>query len=530
MTTVPASQAPPRLPLSPLRIVALLAALLALAPLVAVVGLAVGRPASAAIPAELIVRYARDTALLAGLVAVGASVLGAGAAWLVVMHRFPGRDLFAWALTLPLAAPAYALAYAYADLLDVAGPVRTGLRAAGVAAWPLEVRSLPGAAVVLSCAFYPYVYLTARAAFVSQSVCALEAARSLGSTPWDAFRRVALPLARPALAAGAALAVMETLADYGAVGFLGVQTLTTGVVRAWSTYGAPGSAARISLILLSAAAVLLWVERLGRREQAYAAASARWRTLTEAPLRGAAAWAASGFCLALLAVALLVPAGWLAVKAATVAPELPRLARAGGVTLGLGAAGALLTVSLAAAIAFGGRGRKLAQRLVSLGYATPGAVMAVGLLAPAALIWKGASGPAAGLALLVLAYAARLMAAALEPIDAGLSRITPSMDRAARSLGESEAGAVRRVHVPLAAGALWTAALLVFVDVVKELPATLILRPFNFDTLAVLADRYAADERLAEAAWPALAIVLLAAPAMIVLSRQVMGSRPGANG
>ncbi|MDX9997709.1 MAG: iron ABC transporter permease [Phenylobacterium sp.] len=527
MTAAGTIRAPSPAAFSPLRIGALAAAALALAPLIAVVGLALTRPASAAIPVEVILRYARDTSVLATLVALGACTLGASAAWLVVMHRFPGRDLFAWALALPLAAPAYALAYAYADLLDVAGPVRTALRTAGIDAWPFEVRSLPGAAAVLSCAFYPYVYLTARAAFVSQSVCALEAARSLGSTPWDAFRRVALPLARPALAAGAALAVMETLADYGAVNFLGVQTLTTGVVRAWAVYGAPGSAARISLILLGAAAVLLWIERLGRREQGYAAASARWRTLTEVPLRGPAAWAASGFCLLLLVLALLLPAGWLAWKGLSISPELPRIVRAGAVTLGLGLAGAVVTVGLAAVIAFGGRGRKLAQRLVSLGYSTPGAVMAVGLLAPAALVWKGANGAVAGLGLLILAYAARLMAAALEPIDAGLARITPSMDRAARSLGESEAGAVRRVHVPLASASLWTAALLVFVDVVKELPATLILRPFNFDTLAVLADRYAADERLAEAAWPALAIVLIAAPAMIVLSRQVMASRPG---
>ncbi|MET0294051.1 MAG: iron ABC transporter permease [Phenylobacterium sp.] len=524
VTTLAAVRAPAAL--SPLKIAAALAAVLALAPLTSVVFLALTRPASAAIPAELILRYARETALLAALVAVGAGALGAAAAWLVVMHRFPGRDLFAWALALPLAAPAFALAYAYADLLDVAGPLRTALRDAGVAWFPFEVRSLPGAAFVLSCAFYPYVYLTARAAFVSQSVCALEAARSLGSSPMDAFRRVALPLARPALAAGAALAVMETLADYGAVSFLGVQTLTTGVVRAWSVHGAPGSAARLSLILLATAAFLLWVERLGRREQGYAAASARWRTLTEVPLKGPAGWAASGFCLLLLALALLIPAGWLAWLAAQTATEAPRLLRAAGVSLGMGVAGAALTVGLAAAIAFGARGRKLAQRLVSLGYATPGAVMAVGLLLPASLVWKN-GGVIGGLVLLVFAYASRLMAAALEPIDAGLSRITPSMDRAARSLGESEAGAVRRVHAPLAAPSLWTAALLVFVDVVKELPATLILRPFNFDTLAVLGDRYAADERLGEAAWPALGIVLLAAPAMILLSRQVMASRPG---
>lgn len=515
----------------PLRLAAIAAATLAVLPLLAIVWLALTRPASAAIPPELILRYATTTALLAACVAIGATALGAISAWLVVMHRFPGRDLFAWALALPLAAPAFALAYAYADLFDVAGPIRSLSRIAlGFDLLPFEIRSLPGAAFVLSCAFYPYVYLTARAAFVSQSVCALEAARTLGASPLDAFRRVALPLARPALAAGAALAVMETLADYGAVNFLGVQTLTTGVVRSWSVYGAPGSAARLALILLAAAAVLLWFERLNRKGESYGAQSARWRTLTEVPLVGPSRWLATAFCVTLLTLALLLPAGWLAYKAATYTPEFDRIFRAAGVSLGLGVAGAVVTVALAAIIAFGARGQKLAQRIASLGYATPGAVMAVGLLAPAALLWRGGvgTGVAMGLGLLVFAYAARLMAAALEPIDAGLARVTPSMDRAARTLGEDETGAVRRVHIPLARGALWTAALLVFVDVMKELPATLILRPFNFDTLAVLADRYASDERLAEAAWPALLIVLAAAPAVVFLSRKVAKSRPGA--
>lgn len=522
---------PPPARISPLRIAAIAAAALAALPLLAVVWLALTRPASAAIPPELIARYATTTALLAALVAIGATVLGAASAWLVVMHRFPGRDLFAWALALPLAAPAFALAYAYADLFDVAGPLRTLSRSTlGFDVLPFEIRSVWGAALILSCAFYPYVYLTARAAFVSQSVCALEAARTLGSSPLDAFRRVALPLARPALAAGAALAVMETLADYGAVNFLGVQTLTTGVVRAWSVYGAPGSAARLALILLFAAAALLWVERLNRKGESYGAASARWRTLTEVPLVGPRRWLATAFCTLLLVVALLLPAGWLAFKAASYTPELDRILRAAAVSLGLAGAGAVVTVTLASLIAFGARGRKLAQRIVSLGYATPGAVMAVGLLAPAALLWRGGMGTGVtlGLGLLIFAYAARLMAAALEPIDAGLARVTPSMDRAARTLGEDETGAVRRVHVPLARGALWTAALLVFVDVMKELPATLILRPFNFDTLAVLADRYASDERLAEAAWPALLIVIAAAPAVVFLSRKVARSRPGA--
>ena len=232
-----------------------------------------------------------------------------------------------------------------------------------------------------------------------------------------------------------------------------------------------------------------------------------------------------------MTAALLLPCAWLAVKALSAPPDAGRLLRAGSLSLLLGLGGCVLTTALAAVIAFGARGRPLAARLASLGYATPGAVMAVGLLAPAALIWRGtgaAAGAAVALALLMYAYVARLTAAALEPIDAGLTRVTPSMERAARMVGESESGALARVHAPLAKGALWTAALLVFVDVLKELPATLILRPFNFDTLAVLAHSYAADERLAQAAWPALGIVLLAAGPVALLSRQIARSRPGA--
>ncbi len=214
-----------------LHLAAIVAAVIALAPLAAVVVTAFG-PGAASLSSETFARYALNSVALAGLVAMGAGVLGAAAAWLVVMHRFPGRDLFAWALVLPLAAPAFAMAYGYADLFDVAGPIRSALRGLLGQDVPLEMRSLPGAAIVLSLAFYPYVYLTLRAALVNQSVAALEAARSLGRTAGGAFWAVTLPMARPALAAGMALAVMETLADYGASSFLGVQTLTTGVVRA----------------------------------------------------------------------------------------------------------------------------------------------------------------------------------------------------------------------------------------------------------------------------------------------------------
>jgi iron(III) transport system permease protein len=315
------------------------------------------------------------------------------------------------------------------------------------------------------------------------------------------------------------------------VNFLAVQTLTTGVVRAWSTYGAPGSAARLSLLLLGAAALLLWIERSGRQGQSYAAASARWRALVEVPLPPLRALGATLFCSALLFFGLILPAGWLAYRGLEAPPEIPRLAHAAAVSFGLAGAGAVLTVALAGLIAFGAREGYWAKRIASLGYATPGAVMAVGLLAPASALWKtigGAlMGTASSLALMLLAYSARLMASALGPLEAGLARVTPSMDRAARTLGETEAGALTRVHAPMVRGAIWTAAILVFIDILKELPATLILRPFDFDTLAVLADRYASDERLAQAAWPALLIVAVAAVPTAVLTRQVMRSRPG---
>ena len=514
-----------------MRIAGLAAACVALVPLAFVILLAVTGRGREAVSITLLIEYATTTAFVTLFVLAGAVSLGTASAWLVVMYDFPGRRLFEWALALPLAAPAYALAYAYADLLDVAGPVRTAARAAFGADLPLDVRSTIGAGLILSLAFYPYVYLTARAAFVSQSVCSLEAARTLGCSPSQAFWRVALPMARPAIAAGAALALMETLADYGAVSFLGVQTLTTGVVRSWSAYGAPAAAARIALVLLAAAAVLLWIERLGRGGQGYGASSQRWRDLPRARLAGLPAARATGFCALLLTLALLLPAGWLVRLAARATPDFGRLAQAAADSLALGLAGAALTVTLAAIVAFGARGSRIAGRIVSLGYATPGAVMAVGLLAPAGYLWRGVAGAAGAsgvaLGLLLFAYAARLMASALEPIDAGLTRITPSMDLAARTLGETQTGALRRVHVPIARGALFTAALLVFVDVLKELPATLILRPFDFDTLAVLADNYAADERLGAAAWPALLIVLLAAGPVAILSRAVAASRPG---
>lgn len=498
-------------------------------PLVGVVLAAMGTE-TADIAGRDLARYALTSAWLALLVGAITAAIGTAAAWLVVMHRFPGRDLFAWALALPLAVPAFALAYGYADLFDVAGDLRIWLRAATGHDLPFEMRSISGAAFILSAAFYPYVYLAMRAAFLNQSVNVLEAARMLGCGGGRALWRVALPMARPALAAGVALAVMETLADYGAVQFLSVQTLTTGVVRAWSVYGSTVSAARFALPLLAAAALLLWIERASRKGRTHESGKARWRSLDIRPLGPVRRWFAFGFCFFLIFAGLILPVGWLAWNLAQTLPDWVRLADAVRNSLFLGLAGALVTVGFATMLALGTRRLPLAARIASLGYATPGAVMAIGLLAPAGVIWTMVPGSGKGIAilLLILAYAARLMAAALEPIDAGLARVTPSMAHAARTLGRSEGGAALAVDLPVARGAMLTAALIVFIDILKELPATLILRPFDFDTLAVIANNYALDERLGQAGLPSILIVALSLPAVIWLTRRIAEARPGA--
>jgi iron(III) transport system permease protein len=510
--------------------VALIATLVVILPLLGV-GLAAARGPWAGISSETVLDYGATSVALAVGVGVLASLVGVTSAWLVTQYRFPGSRAFAWLLVLPLAAPTFALAYGYADLLDVAGPVRTWLRHGLGVEVPGTIRSLPGAILVLSLAFYPYVYLAVRDALLNRSSAANEAARALGASPARVFWRITLPMARPALAAGLALTLMETLADYGAVSFLSVQTLTTGVVRAWSVNGSPASAASLGLPLLATAAALLILERWSRSHRAYGVQATGWRTVPARPLSGWAALAATTACCALLFLAFLLPLGWLGWNGLQATPEWPRLAAAASRVAGLGVAAAVLATILALALALAGRGRPLLTRLAGLGYATPGAVMAIGLLVPAGLLWRALPGPAwmfvSGLALLVYAYAARLMAAALEPIASALTRIRPSMSDAARSLGRSPLGTAWAIHVPLAGGGLLTAGLIVFIDVVKELPATLILRPFNFDTLAVLADAYARDERIGQAAWPSLMIVAVAVPACLWLTHRISRSRPG---
>ncbi len=492
----------------------------------------------------VIVEYAWTTALLAGGVAIGVVLLGVGAAWLVANYRFPGHGWLQWALILPLAMPAYVIAYAYTDWLQFSGPVQSALRAwTGWRAgeyWFPDARSLPAAMALFAFVLYPYVYLLVRSALIEQSASAVEAARLMGLRPFAAFTRVALPLARPAIAAGVALALMETLADFGAVSYFGVQTLTAGIFRAWQAFGDRGAAAQIAMLLLIFVAVVIAIERAGRGRARFQAAATP-RRLIPAQLSGWPALAAAVLCAVPFALGFAIPAILLA-RLALQAEETMALARLWGVlvnTVWLGALAALLAVAAALLLGYAGRLSKhrmvdVANRLAGLGYAIPGAVIAVGILLPLAALdnfvadWlRETFGIRVGLLLtgsvfaLLFAYLVRFLSIALQTVEAGLTRVTPSMDDAARSLGLSARATLRRVHVPIMRGSVLTASLLVFVDVMKELPATFALRPFNFDTLAISIYNLAKDERLAEAALPSLVIVLVGLIPLVLVSRRM---------
>ncbi|HEX9182241.1 MAG TPA: iron ABC transporter permease [Burkholderiales bacterium] len=493
--------------------------------------------------ATVLPRYVGNTAALLALVAAGVISIGVVSAWLVASYRFPGVRLLEWALMLPLAMPAYVMAYAYTDWLQFTGPVQGALRAAtGWQAreyWFPEIRSLPGAAVVLSFALYPYVYLIARTAFRDLSRSAIESGRLAGLSAWGSFWRVALPLARPALAAGTALALMETLADFGTVSYFSLEVFTTGIFKAWFAMGDADAAAQLSSVLLGFVLLVLLLERASRGRAAYYSAAPGKRT-PPVRLRGAAAALASLACAAPVLFGFLLPAGILA-QLALADPEArwgARLLALVGNSFIISGVTAAVAVGVALALAYAVRISKsrvaaAANRVASLGYAMPGAVIAVGVLVPlgrldnwlAALLEDGL-GVQAGLLLtgtlaaLVYACLVRFLAVALQTTEAGLARITPSMEDAARSLGASPTATLARVHAPLLAPSLASALLLVFVDVMKELPATFALRPFNFDTLAIEAYNLAKDERLAEAAVPSLVIVLVGLVPLLALTRR----------
>jgi len=486
-------------------------------------------------------RYIVNTLLLLLAVACGVISMGVVSAWLVTAYRFPGRGLLEWALMLPLAMPAYVMAYAYTDWLQFSGPVQSALRAAsGWQAreyWFPEIRSLWGAAAMLSFALYPYVYLIARTAFHDLSRSAIEAGRLAGHTAWSAFFRVAAPLARPAIVAGASLALMETLADFGTVSYFALEVFTTGIFKVWLSMGDSVAAAQLSACLLGFVVLVLALERASRGRAAYHGIAPR-KPVPPHRLRGAKAALASIACAAPVVFGFALPALLLAQLAWSEHAIYGRLLALVGNSFGIAGLTALAAVSLGVVMAYAGRLTRsdlvrAINRAASLGYAIPGAVIAVGVLVPLGRLDNALAGfleqtfgmntgllLTGTVAALVYAYLVRLLAVALQTIDAGLAKITPSMEDAARSLGSSAAATLVRVHVPLLAPSLATAALLVFVDVLKELPATLALRPFNFDTLAIDAYNLAKDERLAEAAVPSLVIVAVGLLPVLYVSRR----------
>ena len=485
--------------------------------------------------------YALQSALLALGVGLGVVLLGSILAAAVTLFDFRGRRTLEWALLLPLAMPAYVLAYAWTDALQYSGPVQTGLRAAlgwQGALWP-DVRSLPGAVVLFVLCLYPYVYLLARAALGERAVQMMEAARLLGAPMRRRVLEVALPMARPAIAAGAALALMETLADYGVGAYFGLATLSTGIYKAWLVMGDRVAAAQLASVLLVVVAGLLMAERAAQRGRRFAHARGAGPHSAEArpmPLYGAAAAAVRVLCLLPVLLGFVLPVLWLAHmlwQEATLGEfglPLARFAQWAWASFRLAAVAALLATALALALGFAlrqGRHALLqpAARVLSLGYAVPGAVIALGILLPVG--WLQSRWPQWGTAALVTgtvfglvyAYLVRFSAVALQSVEAGYARVPMSIDDTARMLGSRPARVFAALHLPLLRRSAMAAALLVFVDVMKELPATLVLRPFGSDTLAVVAYNFARDERLAEAALPSLAIVLVGLIPVILLSR-----------
>ncbi|MCZ6721571.1 MAG: iron ABC transporter permease [Proteobacteria bacterium] len=496
-------------------------------------------------------RYLTNSFWLILGVGAGTFAIGVGTAWLVTMCRFPGRRIFEIALILPLAVPTYAIAFAYAGLFEFAGPVQTALREAfgwsRMDYWFPEIRSLGGAIFVMTLVLYPYVYLLARAAFLEQSVCVLEVARTLGRSPWQCFTGIALPLARPAIATGLALALMETLADFGTVAYFGVDTFTTGIYRTWFGLGNPPAAAQLAALLLGFVFVLIALERLSRGRARFHHTSGRYRPLPRFELAGTRAGLALLACLTPLALGFFLPGGQLLVWSVETADRMidMRFLGLAANSLMLAAITAALAVMIGVLIAYAKRLRptwtiKISARVVALGYAVPGSVIAVGVLVPLAWLDNVIDGfmraqfdlstgliMSGTIAALVFAYLVRFLAISLNTVEASLAKVTPSMDDAARTLGCGPGKAFRRVHAPIICGSLLTASLLVIVDVLKELPATLILRPFNFNTLAVRAYELAADERLTDSASSALAIVVAGILPVALLSRAVAASRPG---
>ena len=470
---------------------------------------------------------ASTLALILG-VGVGVFILGVGNAWIIASYDFPGKKIFEWALILPLAVPTYVMAYLFVDLLQFSGPIQSALRDwLGMdSLWFFpDPRSMSGAIWSFSFCLFPYVYLITRTAFLERSGRLIEVSETLGYSPFQGLIRLVLPMARPAIFAGMALALMEVLADFGAVSYFGVQTFATGIFKAWLSFGDRVAAVQLALGLLSFVLLIFFIEQNSRSKLRYASSS-QGRPLAKV-LHGKAAIIAFTFCGATLLCGFLLPA--LALVQLLFKQGLlidSRYFNWLSNSLSVSALTAVISVILAVFFAYSVRlNARLAwiNRLLGFGYALPGAVLAIGILSFLEVFqlawWMSAS-----IVVLIYAYLVRFLSSSLQSVEAGLSRITPSMDGSAALLGLSQMQILGRVHMPLLKRSLLTAGLFVFVDVMKELPATLLLRPFNFDTLAVATYQLAADERLAELALPSLTIVLVGLFPVLLLSRTISKS------
>jgi iron(III) transport system permease protein len=498
---------------------------------------------------NLLFEYVSNSLILMVGVSIGVLSMGIITAWLTSSCEFPGRSVLSWTLLLPLAIPAYIVAYTYTGLLDFSGPVQEQLRAwfgwGYGDYWFPEIRSLGGAICMLSLVLYPYVYMMARAAFLEQSVSVLDASRTLGYSPLRGFFSVALPLARPAIITGVSLALMETLADYGTVQYFGISTFTTGIFRTWYGLDDSVTSAQLASLLLSFVVILIFLERQSRHKARFHNVSSRYEGASRFQLLGWKAFWAVLACSLPVIFGFVIPAGQLLFWTITTAEQTldGNFFQLAMNSLFLATIAALVAVCLALLLCYAKRLLNTTQvkgavSVASVGYAIPGTVIAIGVMLPLAWFdnaldsWlSNTFGISSGLLLsgtlfaLVFAYTVRFLSVSIQAIDAGLSKIKPSMDDAGRSLGLTPMGVLRKIHVPLMRGTVLTALLLVFVDVLKELPATLILRPFNFNTLAVRAYEMASDERLADAGAPALMIVLVGIIPVILLSRSIANAQ-----
>ena len=489
----------------------------------------------------LLLRYISNTLLLSFYVTIGVVCIGVPTAWVIAFYRFPGRQTLSWLLLLPMAYPAYILAYTYTGVLEYAGPVLTWMRASDMPDWVmspfLNIRSLLGAALMLSLVLYPYVYLLARAAFLQQSANLMEAGYTLGQSRLSVFRRIVIPMARPAIAAGALLAIMETVADFGTVQFFGVQTFTTGIIRTYYGFGDTPGAAQLSSVLLGFVAILVILERHSRNRIRYYSDQMRRLDQAAQHLTGFSAFAAQVLCALPILFGFLIPTTLL-VNWTIFDAQLQSLWQLAWNSFALAGGSSFLIVGIALLIAYANRlfpTRSLSYMttFIGLGYALPGVVVAIGILIPfgifdawiSELLTSWAVKPQLWLSgtlfAVIFAYLVRFLAVANGNVFSGLSRIRPSIDQSGRLLGLSQTGVLTRIHIPLMQGSVLTAILVSFVDILKELPATLILRPFDFNTLAVRAYELAGQERLLDASPASLCIVLVGLVPVILLNRSI---------